>query len=53
MADGADAPAKVQEAVFRTTFLFERILWLARDTASCTLAGASAPSAIRRARTAS
>ena len=33
MADASDAPAKVQEALFRTTFLFERILWLARDTA--------------------
>ncbi len=33
MAAATDAPAKVQEALFRTTFLFERILWLARDTA--------------------
>ena len=33
MAAAPTASAKVQEALFRTTFLFERILWLARDTA--------------------
>ena len=30
---GASSDAKVQEALFRSTVLFERILWLARDTA--------------------
>ena len=30
---GASADAKVQEALFRSTVLFERIVWLARDTA--------------------
>ena len=30
---GASSEAKVQEALFRSTVLFERILWLARDTA--------------------
>ena len=33
MQGSADAPAKVQQALFRSTVLFERILWLARDTA--------------------
>lgn len=33
MGASADAPAKVQEAMFRSTVLFERILWLARDVA--------------------
>ena len=33
MATAPTASAKIQEALFRTTFLFERILWLARDTA--------------------
>lgn len=33
MGVSADAPARVQEALFRSTVLFERILWLARDTA--------------------
>ena len=53
MADAADAPAKVQEALFRTTFLFERILWLARDTAQVFAhpapAPAPAPSQVRPA----
>ena len=30
---GASSEARVQEALFRSTVLFERILWLARDTA--------------------
>ena len=30
---GASSDAKIQEALFRSTVLFERILWLARDTA--------------------
>ena len=30
---GASKDAKVQEALFRSTVLFERIVWLARDTA--------------------
>ena len=46
MADGADAPAKVQEAVFRTTFLLERILWVARDTAQVFAHPAPAPSLV-------
>ena len=37
MAATADAPAKVQEALFRSTVLFERILWLARDTANAAI----------------
>jgi len=30
---GASDDARVQEALFRSTVLFERIVWLARDTA--------------------
>ena len=30
---GVSGDAKVQEALFRSTVLFERIVWLARDTA--------------------
>ncbi len=37
MADTSDAPARVQEALFRSTVLFERILWLARDTATVSI----------------
>ena len=33
LMSAADASLKVQEAVFRSTVLFERVLWLARDTA--------------------
>ncbi len=33
MTASQGAPARVQEALFRSTILFERILWLARDTA--------------------
>ncbi len=32
MADDKTTPARVQEALFQTTILFERIVWLARDT---------------------
>jgi len=32
LAESKAAPPAVQEALFQTTFLFERILWLARDT---------------------
>jgi hypothetical protein len=32
LAESQAAPPAVQEALFQTTFLFERILWLARDT---------------------
>jgi phosphate:Na+ symporter len=37
MSMSADAPARVQEAVFRSTVLFERILWLARDAATASM----------------
>ena len=41
MSLSADAPAKVQEALFRSTVLFERILWLARDTALASMRSGS------------
>ncbi len=43
---GASKDAKVQEALFRSTVLFERILWLARDTAVALMrASSEAPAA--------
>ena len=43
---GASADARVQEALFRSTVLFERILWLSRDTAVAVIqAGGKARSA--------
>ena len=45
MSLSADAPAKVQEALFRSTVLFERIVWLSRDTAMAVMQGGAETSA--------
>ncbi len=41
----ASREAKVQEALFRSTVLFERIVWLARDTAMAVMQGGAEASA--------
>jgi phosphate:Na+ symporter len=41
----ASGDAKVQEALFRSTVLFERIVWLARDTAVAVMRAGGEPAA--------
>lgn len=41
----ASSDAKVQEALFRSTVLFERIVWLARDTAVTVMQSSETPAA--------